>query len=34
VVSVIDAQFADMLTPTLTGIEWPAFEAAASPAGP
>ena len=26
-VSVIDAQFAEMLTPALTGIEWPAFEA-------
>jgi DNA-binding LacI/PurR family transcriptional regulator len=27
IVSVIDAQFAEMLTPSLTGIEWPAFEA-------
>ena len=27
VVSVIEAQFAEMLTPALTGIEWPAFEA-------
>ena len=27
VVSVIAAQFAEMLTPALTGIEWPAFEA-------
>jgi len=27
VVSVIGAQFAEMLTPALTGIEWPAFEA-------
>ena len=27
VVSVIASQFADMLTPALTGIEWPAFEA-------
>ncbi|MGZ4384383.1 MAG: LacI family DNA-binding transcriptional regulator [Gaiellaceae bacterium] len=27
VVSVIEAQFAEMLTPSLTGIEWPAFEA-------
>jgi DNA-binding LacI/PurR family transcriptional regulator len=27
IVSVIAAQFAEMLTPALTGIEWPAFEA-------
>jgi DNA-binding LacI/PurR family transcriptional regulator len=27
VVSVIAAQFAEMLSPALTGIEWPAFEA-------
>jgi DNA-binding LacI/PurR family transcriptional regulator len=27
VVSVISAQFADMLTPALTGVDWPAFEA-------
>jgi DNA-binding LacI/PurR family transcriptional regulator len=27
IVSVIAAQFAEMITPTLTGIEWPAFEA-------
>jgi DNA-binding LacI/PurR family transcriptional regulator len=27
VISVIEAQFAEMLTPALTGIEWPAFEA-------
>ncbi len=27
VVSVIAAQFAEMLTPSLTGIEWPAFQA-------
>src|SRR5262245_48678009 len=27
IVSVIEAQFAEMLTPALTGIEWPAFEA-------
>ncbi len=27
VVSVIEAQVAEMLTPALTGIEWPAFEA-------
>lgn len=27
VVSVIAAQFAEMLTPSLTGVEWPAFEA-------
>lgn len=27
VVSVIPAQFAEMLTPSLTGIEWPAFQA-------
>jgi DNA-binding LacI/PurR family transcriptional regulator len=27
VVSVIEAQFAEMLTPALTGVEWPAFEA-------
>ena len=27
VVSVIEAQFAEMLTPALTGIEWPAFQA-------
>lgn len=27
VVSVIDAQFAEMLTPALTGVDWPAFEA-------
>ena len=27
VVSVIAAQFAEMLTPALTGVEWPAFEA-------
>jgi DNA-binding LacI/PurR family transcriptional regulator len=27
VVSVIAAQFAEMLTPALTGIDWPAFEA-------
>jgi DNA-binding LacI/PurR family transcriptional regulator len=27
IVSVIGAQFAEMLTPALTGIEWPAFEA-------
>jgi DNA-binding LacI/PurR family transcriptional regulator len=27
VVSVIAAEFAEMLTPALTGIEWPAFEA-------
>jgi DNA-binding LacI/PurR family transcriptional regulator len=27
IVSVIEAQFAEMLTPQLTGIEWPAFEA-------
>jgi DNA-binding LacI/PurR family transcriptional regulator len=27
VVSVIASQFAEMLTPSLTGIEWPAFEA-------
>jgi DNA-binding LacI/PurR family transcriptional regulator len=27
VVSVIASQFAEMLTPALTGIEWPAFEA-------
>ena len=25
--SVIDPQFAEMLTPSLTGVEWPAFEA-------
>jgi LacI family transcriptional regulator len=24
---VIEAQFAEMLTPALTGVEWPAFEA-------
>jgi DNA-binding LacI/PurR family transcriptional regulator len=24
---VIAAQFAEMLTPSLTGVEWPAFEA-------
>ncbi len=27
VISVIAAEFAEMLTPALTGIEWPAFEA-------
>jgi DNA-binding LacI/PurR family transcriptional regulator len=27
IVSVIAAQYAEMLTPSLTGIEWPAFEA-------
>ncbi|HVV56769.1 MAG TPA: LacI family DNA-binding transcriptional regulator [Gaiellaceae bacterium] len=27
VVSVIAAQFAEMLTPSLTGVDWPAFEA-------
>ena len=27
VVSIIAAQYAEMLTPALTGIEWPAFEA-------
>ena len=27
IVSVIAAPFAEMLTPALTGIEWPAFEA-------
>jgi DNA-binding LacI/PurR family transcriptional regulator len=27
IVSVIEAQFAEMLTPALTGIEWPAFDA-------
>ena len=27
IVSVIAAQYAEMLTPALTGIEWPAFEA-------
>jgi len=27
IVSVIEAQFAEMLTPALTGVEWPAFEA-------
>jgi DNA-binding LacI/PurR family transcriptional regulator len=27
IVSVIAAQFAEMITPALTGIEWPAFEA-------
>ena len=27
IVSVIAAQFAEMLTPSLTGIEWPAFDA-------
>jgi DNA-binding LacI/PurR family transcriptional regulator len=27
VVSVVAAEFAEMLTPALTGIEWPAFEA-------
>ncbi|HEY7603434.1 MAG TPA: LacI family DNA-binding transcriptional regulator [Gaiellaceae bacterium] len=27
VVSVIAAEFAEMLTPSLTGVEWPAFEA-------
>jgi DNA-binding LacI/PurR family transcriptional regulator len=27
IVSVIEAQFAEMLTPALTGIEWPAFAA-------
>lgn len=27
VVSVIPAQFAEMLTPSLTGVEWPAFQA-------
>lgn len=27
VVSVIAAQFAEMLTPALTGVEWPAFDA-------
>jgi DNA-binding LacI/PurR family transcriptional regulator len=27
VVSVIAAQYAEMLTPTLTGVDWPAFEA-------
>jgi DNA-binding LacI/PurR family transcriptional regulator len=27
VVSVIDAQYAEMLTPALTGVDWPAFEA-------
>src|SRR5262249_32278171 len=27
VVSVIAAQYAEMLTPALTGVEWPAFEA-------
>jgi DNA-binding LacI/PurR family transcriptional regulator len=27
IVSVIAAQFAEMLTPSLTGVEWPAFEA-------
>jgi LacI family transcriptional regulator len=27
VVSIITAQYAEMLTPALTGIEWPAFEA-------
>jgi len=27
VVSVIAAQFAEMLTPALTGVDWPAFEA-------
>jgi DNA-binding LacI/PurR family transcriptional regulator len=27
VISVVEAQFAEMLTPALTGIEWPAFEA-------
>jgi DNA-binding LacI/PurR family transcriptional regulator len=27
VVSVIASQFAEMLTPSLTGVEWPAFEA-------
>src|SRR5262249_38291878 len=26
-VSVIASQYAEMLTPALTGIEWPAFEA-------
>ena len=33
VVSVIDAQFAEMLTPALTGVEWPAFEAGRLAAG-
>ena len=33
VVSVIAAQFAEMLTPTLTGIDWPAFEAGRLAAG-
>ena len=33
VVSVIDAQFAEMLTPALTGIDWPAFEAGRLAAG-
>jgi DNA-binding LacI/PurR family transcriptional regulator len=27
IVSVIAAQFAEMITPSLTGVEWPAFEA-------
>jgi DNA-binding LacI/PurR family transcriptional regulator len=27
IVSVIAAQFAEMLTPALTGVDWPAFEA-------
>jgi DNA-binding LacI/PurR family transcriptional regulator len=27
VVSVIAAQYAEMLTPALTGVDWPAFEA-------
>ena len=33
-VSVIAAQFAEMLTPALTGIDWPAFEAGRLAAGP
>src|SRR5581483_3658725 len=27
IVAVIAAQFAEMLTPALTGVDWPAFEA-------
>ena len=27
IVSVIDAQYAEMLTPSLTGVDWPAFGA-------
>jgi DNA-binding LacI/PurR family transcriptional regulator len=27
IVSILAAQFAEMLTPSLTGVEWPAFEA-------